>query len=87
MLGNRETAEDLEGKTENANILSFQIETFAKNLTEAYSLMDQVVSAMKSMCFQKGDVEVMQNTLDTNYMRLVCRFTRLIGSGEEIEKI
>lgn len=87
MLGNKETAEDLEGKTENANILSFQIEAYSKKLSEAYSLMDQVVSAMKSMCFNKGDVELLQNTLDTNYMRVMCRFTRLVGSGEEIEKI
>ena len=87
MLSNTELANDLENTKENAQNINIQIECYTKSLNDGYDLADKVVEAMKSMSFSKTyGIELMAN-IDTNYKRLVMRFSRIVGSGDTIEKV
>lgn len=87
LLSNTELANDLENTEENAQNLMIQIECYTRSLDDGYNLADKVVDAMKYMGFSKiYGAELMVN-IDTNYKRLVMRFARVIGSGNEIKQI
>lgn len=88
LLDNTETANDLQDNEINAEIYNIQIETYTKVMNDGYNLMDKITNAMKTMSFNKVyGITCLENTIDTNYIRLVARFSRFIGGGDEIEKI
>lgn len=87
MLSNTEYANDLINNKENAQDINIQLEVYIKSLNDGYELSNKVVDAMKQMSFSKTyGIELMAN-IDTNYKRLVMRFSRIVGSGDTIEKV
>lgn len=87
MLSNTELANDLSNTNENAQNINIQIECYTKSLDDGYTLANQVVGAMKQMAFTKTNgIELMAN-IDTNYKRLVMRFSQIVGSGNQFEKV
>lgn len=87
LLSNTELANDLENTKENAQNINIQIECYTKSLEDGYALANKVVEAMKQMAFTKTyGIELMAN-IDTNYKRLVMRFSQIVGSGNQFEKV
>lgn len=87
MLSNTELANDLTNISENAQDINIQLEVYTKSLDDGYELANIVVDAMKQMAFTKTyGIELMAN-IDTNYKRLVMRFSQIVGSGNTIEKV
>lgn len=87
MLSNVELENDLENTEENAQNIEIQLDIYTKSLNDGYVIADKAVNAMKKMSFSKDfGIEVMAN-IDTDFKRLVARFSRVVGSGDEIYKI
>lgn len=87
-IDNPDTAEDLENN-ENAVESVIEIQTYSnKNLTESRSIMNLACDAMRTMGYRRrmGPKQV-TNVADNNVFRMVARFSRMIGNGEEIELI
>lgn len=83
----RSTAEDLEN-TENAVLSVMELQAYSnKNLTEARSVISAGSDAMRRMGYQRrmGPQQI-QNVASPNVFRVVARFERFVGDGEEIEK-
>lgn len=86
-IDNPDTAEDLEN-TENAVESVIELQSYSnKNLTESRKIINTACDAMRQMGYRRrmGPKQV-ANAAGKNIFRMVARFSRVIGSGEEIEK-
>lgn len=86
-IDNTDIAEDLEN-TENAVESVIEIQSYSnKNLTEARKIINIACDAMRQMGYRRrmGPKQI-TNATNTNIFRMVARFSRMIGSGEEIKK-
>lgn len=86
-IDNPDTAEDLEN-TENAVESVVELQAYSnKNLTEARKIINIACDAMRQMGYRRrmGPKQV-ANAGNSNIFRMVARFSRVIGVGEEIEK-
>lgn len=87
-IDNPDTAEDLEN-SENAVESVIELQAYSnKNLTEARKIINTACDAMRQMGYRRrmGPKQV-ANAAGNNIFRMVARFSRVIGAGEEIEKI
>lgn len=84
---NADVAEDLEN-SENAVQSVIELQSYSnKSLTEARKVMGIACDAMRKMGFRRRmGPNQMTNAAATNVFRMVARFDRIIGNGEEIEK-
>lgn len=86
-IDNSDTAEDLEN-SENAVESVIELQAYSnKNLTEARKIINIACDAMRKMGYRRrmGPKQV-ANAANSNIFRMVARFSRVIGAGEEIEK-
>lgn len=80
-------ADDLEN-SENAIESVIELQAYSnKNLTEARKIINIACDAMRRMGYRRrmGPKQV-ANAAVNNIFRMVARFSRVIGAGEEIEK-
>lgn len=87
LLSNEELANDLVNTNENAQNVLIQLECYTKTLDDGYEIADKVVEAMKQMAFTKVFGATLTDNIDTNYKRLVMRFSQIVGSGNTINKL
>lgn len=83
-LDNATTADDLEN---NENAVNSVIEITAysnKNLTEAKQIAALAADAMRELGYRRTGPFTPQNAADTNIYRVIYRFNRVIGAGEEL---
>lgn len=86
-LDNQDAAQDFEN-SENAVESIIEIQSYSnKNLTEARKIIGVACDAMRQMGYQRqmGPKQI-ANAGGNNIFRMVARFRRIIGVGEEIEK-
>lgn len=78
-----EIGQDLEGKTINAGMFTFQIDVSDnQSQNRAKKVMDEIVASMKSMRFELVAFPEFQNS--DSAFRSVARFRRVIGAGETL---
>ena len=83
-LDNATTADDLENN-ENAVNSVIEITTYSnKNLTEAKQIAALASDAMRELGYRRTGPFTPQNAADTNIYRVIYRFNRVIGAGEEL---
>ena len=79
LLPSEEAGQDLEGKTINAGLFTFQIEvTDNQTQARAKDVMSEVKRIMKSMRFTVQCTPTLEDTKDTH--RAIMRCNRIIGS-------
>ena len=79
LLPSAESGQDLEGKTINAGLFTFQIEvTDNQTQARAKDVMSEVKRIMKSMRFTVQCTPTLEDTKDTH--RAIMRCNRIIGS-------
>ena len=86
-IDNPDAAEDLEN-SENAVESTVEIQTYSnKSLTESRKIINIACDAMRQMGYRRmmGPKQV-TNAGNSKIFRMVARFSRVIGSGEEIAK-
>lgn len=86
-IDNPDTAVDLEN-SENAMESTIEIQTYSnKSLTESRKIINIACDAMRQMGYRRrmGPKQVM-NAGNSKIFRMVARFSRVIGVGEEIPK-
>lgn len=86
-IDNPDVAEDLEN-SENAVESNIEIQSYSnKSLTESRKIINIACDAMRQMGYRRrmGPKQV-ANAGNSKIYRMVARFTRVIGSGEEIPK-
>lgn len=86
-IDNPDVAEDLEN-SENAVESTIEIQSYSnKSLTESRKIINIACDAMRQMGYRRrmGPKQV-ANAGNSKIYRMVARFTRVIGSGEEIPK-
>ena len=86
-IDNPDVAEDLEN-SENAVESTVEIQTYSnKSLTESRKIINIACDAMRQMGYRRrmGPKQV-TNAGNSKIFRMVARFSRVIGSGEEIAK-
>lgn len=78
-----EMGQDIEGKTINAGMFTFQIDVSDnQSQNRAKKVMDEIVASMKSMRFELVAFPEFQNS--DSAFRSVARFRRVIGAGETL---
>lgn len=86
-IDNPDVAEDLEN-SENAVESTIEIQAYSnKSLTESRKIINIACDAMRQMGYRRrmGPKQV-ANAGNSKIFRMVARFARVIGSGEEIKK-
>ena len=86
-IDNPDVAEDLEN-SENAVESTIEIQAYSnKSLTETRKIINIACDAMRQMGYRRmmGPKQV-TNAGNSKIFRMVARFTRVVGSGEEIKK-
>lgn len=86
-IDNPDAAEDLEN-SENAVESVIELQSYSnKNLTESRKIINTACDAMRQMGYRRrmGPKQV-ANAASINIFRMVARFSRVIGAGEEIER-
>ena len=86
-IDNPDVAEDLEN-SENAVESTIEIQAYSnKSLTESRKIINIACDAMRQMGYRRrmGPKQV-TNAGDGKIFRMVARFSRVIGAGEEIPK-
>ena len=86
-IDNLDTADDLEN-SENAVESVIEIQTYSnRNLNESRKIINVSCDAMRQMGYRRimGPKQI-ANVGDGNIYRMVARFRRIIGNGEEIKK-
>ena len=86
-IDNPDVAEDLEN-SENAVESTIEIQAYSnKSLTESRKIINIACDAMRQMGYRRrmGPKQV-TNAGNSKIFRMVARFSRVIGSGEEIAK-
>lgn len=82
-LNNGTTADDLENE-ENAIISNIEVTVFSnKNQTESRNIMSLVCEEMRKMGYRRTGPFSPTNVSDVNVYRVIYRFSRIIGAGEE----
>lgn len=83
---NSDTADDLEN-SENAVESVIELQVYSnKNLTEARKIINVACDAMRQMGYRRrAGPQQVTNAANTNIFRMVARFSRIIGAGEEIK--
>lgn len=82
-LNNGTTADDLENE-ENAIISNIEVTVFSnKNQTESRNIMSLVCEEMRKMGYRRTGPFSPTNISDVNVYRVIYRFSRIIGAGEE----
>ena len=82
-LDNATTADDLENN-ENAVNSVIEITAFSnKNLTEAKQIAALAADTMRELGYRRTGPFTPGNAADTNIYRVIYRFSRIIGAGEE----
>ena len=75
---------DLEGKTINAVMYSFQVDVYDnKSQSRAREVMGEVMNTAKNMSFQVLAIPEFEKQDDGTY-RCTARFRRMIGSGDAL---
>lgn len=83
-LDNSTTADDLENN-ENAATSTIEITAYSnKNLTEAKNIAALAADTMRELGYRRTGPFTPGNAADTNIYRVIYRYSRVIGSGEEI---
>lgn len=83
-LDNSSAADDLENN-ENAVNSGIEITVYSnKNITEAKNIAALAADAMREMGYQRTGPFTPTNAADTNIFRVINRYSRLIGIGEEL---
>lgn len=81
LLPSTEKGQDIEGKTINAGLFTFQIEvTDNQSQTRAKDVMSEIKRIMKSMRFTVQCTPTLEDTKDTH--RAIMRCNRKIGSND-----
>lgn len=82
-LDNATTADDLENN-ENAVNSTIEITAYSnKNITEAKQISALAADAMRQMGYRRTGPFTPVNAADTNIYRVIYRYNRIIGTGEE----
>ena len=82
-LDNATTADDLENN-ENAVNSTIEITAYSnKNITEAKQISALAADAMRQMGYRRTGPFTPVNAADTNIYRVIYRYNRTIGTGEE----
>lgn len=86
-IDNPDAAEDLEN-SENAVESTVEIQAYSnKSLTESRKIINIACDSMRQMGYRRRmGPKQMTNAGNSRIYRMVARFTRVIGSGEEIKK-
>ena len=87
-IDNADVALDLE-ISENAISSVIEIQSYSNiGIHEAKKLINMACDGMRIMGYVRtyGPREI-ENPVDVNVKRMVARFSRIVGAGEEIEKI
>lgn len=80
-LPGAEQGQDLENKTINGALFTFQIDvTDNKSQTRVREVMSEVIKSMKNMRFEVNSMPSFEK--QENLYRMSARFRRLIGSGD-----
>lgn len=83
-ITNETTADDMEN-SENAVHSVIQVSSFSnKNMTEARSIAALAADAMLEMGYRRTGPFTPENIADTNIYRVIYRYSRVIGVGEEL---
>lgn len=83
-LENSIAAEDMENN-ENAVNSAIEITAYSnKNLTEAKSIAALAADAMRELGYRRTGPFTPTNAADTNIYRVIYRYSRIIGVGEEL---
>lgn len=83
-LDNATTADDLENN-ENAVSSTIEITIYSdKNITEAKTIAAQAADAMRELGYRRTGPFTPGNASDTNIYRVIYRYGRIIGAGEEL---
>jgi len=64
-------------------VVSYEVQAFSTELTEANSLTDRVSTLFKAKGFRQTYRSIIDNA-DSRVMRVVSRYTRLIGGGDTL---
>lgn len=82
-LDNASTADDMENN-ENAVSSTMEITVYSnKNITEAKTIAALAADAMRELGYRRTGPFTPGNAADTNIYRVIYRFNRIIGKGEE----
>ena len=82
-LDNATTADDLENN-ENAVTSTIEITAYSsKNLTEAKNIAGLAADTMRELGYRRTGPFAPGNVADTNIYRVIYRYSRVIGVGEE----
>lgn len=82
-LDNATTADDLENN-ENAVNSTIEITAYSnKNITEAKQISALAADAMRQRGYRRTGPFTPVNAADTNIYRVIYRYNRIIGTGEE----
>lgn len=83
-LDNATTTDDLENN-ENAVNSTIEITAYSnKNLTEAKNIAALAADAMRELGYRRTGPFTPENAADTNIYRVIYRYSRIIGVGEEL---
>lgn len=82
-LDNASIADDMENN-ENAVSSTMEITVYSnKNITEAKTIAALAADAMRELGYRRTGPFTPGNAADTNIYRVIYRFNRIIGKGEE----
>lgn len=82
-IGGSSTGEDLEGTTENAIISVFQLEVSSStSLDEARKIMNSAEIIMTKKGYRTISTPFQQNT---SVYRIIARFSRRVGTGDNLQ--
>lgn len=83
-LENSSAADDLENN-ENAVNSTIEITAYSnKNLTEAKQIAALAADTMRELGYRRTGPFTPANAADTNIYRVIYRYSRVIGAGEEL---
>ena len=75
-----ETGGDLEGKTVNAVIATFEVQTYCRDRQECILIMNEATYQMKQLAFEVTAMPIVNKT--NGVSQGVARFRRTIGAGD-----
>ena len=79
-LQSLETGGDLEGKTVNAVIATFEVQTYCRDRQECILIMNEAAYQMKQLAFEATAMPIVSTT--SGVATGVARFRRTIGGGD-----
>lgn len=83
-IANESTADDMEN-SENAVNSVIQVTSYSnKNITEAKNIAALAADAMRELGYRRTGPFMPGNVADSNIYRVIYRYSRVIGVGEEL---